>query len=755
MIFFKKIFITIFTIIFFLTNTWLTHASSNLFYLNSDNSLQTKALSKVVLTRENLKTIKNWDKYVKTIDNLIERYLDNQNKLNKLSKKISNARNSLKKLDSKKTDHYNKILDYIDVKIELALIINFWKQEINQLLEEIKNIKLSDKENKEINDRLIDIQLNLFNKLMENFEKVSNYEENGDLKMKLDIDQNNIWKINSYINLNDYTFKSSNFEFQFKWHIEWLINSIPYWQDAMKIELKWFIDFISKDWNLYILLNELNIISKDNINDLEEFIYKLEQIAKKNKYIKFNNPETKEALKILNNLNLKNITKDWKNILSKPFFKAYKKEWNRYLLIPTKYACNQIKKLANKFDPFFWENCSDSQYNSLLKDIKEIWSLYIQLKWNDTIIGFEWKLDNTLINSYINFSNKSINELSLYIIPNQDNYQNEWITFKYKKSNHLKLKIYTDQWNTELNFISQLDSNNRFTNIDYIWNFKWYNNSFTSKLNLKNKTLSWNFKYESNHSKYNYNSWKIKLIPNNIITWKINWTTNYNNKLIDLNLNYSWSNSETNNNYLDGKITYDYPDFSFINNIKWDYIASNLDISWKIDTINNKLKTFDFNLSIKEKPFHSRSIETKEINQLIWIEDANFNEIFNSNITLKNSIISWETFIKENSSKILLIKTNWSYENNYFELNNLFWIYWDLKNNISMMIWNEKIWNIIWNLNIKTDLRNNKNNINIYMDTYFDDKQIIKFEFENISIYNYKKVYIDTPKNIINYEDIK
>ena len=72
-----------------------------------------------------------------------------------------------------------------------------------------------------------------------------------------------------------------------------------------------------------------------------------------------------------------------------------------------------------------------------------------------------------------------------------------------------------------------------------------------------------------------------------------------------------------------------------------------------------------------------------------------------------------------------------------------------------MMIWNEKIWNIIWNLNIKTDLRNNKNNINIYMDTYFDDKQIIKFEFENISIYNYKKVYIDTPKNIINYEDIK
>jgi hypothetical protein len=34
-------------------------------------------------------------------------------------------------------------------------------------------------------------------------------------------------------------------------------------------------------------------------------------------------------------------------------FEAYKKDGEKYLIKPTKYACDKMKEISNKFDPFY------------------------------------------------------------------------------------------------------------------------------------------------------------------------------------------------------------------------------------------------------------------------------------------------------------------------------------------------------------------------------------------------------------------
>ena len=650
-----------------------------------------------------------------------------------------------------------KILNYLDAQLKFTLFnlnkskLIKSKTDIEILLEEVDNFKLQSSEERKVNNKLVEIQLNLFENstnilknVINNFEKLSNYEEKGNFNMAIGFNEENTWKINSIFNFNDYTIKSSNFDTQVKWHIKALINATPKWEEAIKMEFESFLDFISKDWNIYVLLNKLNITSKENIEKFEknfdEILSKLENLAKKNKYIKFEDKDSEKALNILKSLTPNKIISDWKKLLSKPLFKPYKKEWkNKYYLIPTKYACDEIKKLANRFDPFNWKKCSESQYNDLLEEIKDIGSLYIEIKWNNTILGFEWIKTNNMdyFNWYVNFTNKYIKEIFLNVIPNQNEYPNEWLTFDYKKSDKLNFNMYASEWEININLISNLNKNNKFTHIDYTGNIKWYNSNFTSRLNLKNKKISGEFNYESNNYKYDYDTWEWKYVLWYKLSWNINWNTKSDNSISNLKIDYSWDDLETNTNTLNGNIDYNFPKFSFINNFNLENIVSELNLTWEIDNINKNLKTFDFDISIKEKT------------------ENNSNEILNLNISLINKIISWELIIKENWENLLIIETNWEYEKKFLELNNSFKTAWNLKKTIENISWNNWIENIFWNFNIKTDLRNNKDNYNIYFDLNFDKNKIIELNIDNKSTIEYKKVDIKKPTNIINFEEIE
>jgi hypothetical protein len=103
---------------------------------------------------------------------------------------------------------------------------------------------------------------------------------------------------------------------------------------------------------MYVLLNKLNIINESNDKKIKEGFEILKKLASKNKYIKFEDKNTKQVLEILKTINPSKIFADSKAILEKPLFEAYKKEENKYSLIPTKFACDKFKELSAKFDPW-------------------------------------------------------------------------------------------------------------------------------------------------------------------------------------------------------------------------------------------------------------------------------------------------------------------------------------------------------------------------------------------------------------------
>jgi len=81
--------------------------------------------------------------------------------------------------------------------------------------------------------------------------------------------------------------------------------------------------------------------------------------------------------------------KQGNSIVSKPLFTAYKKEGNKFYLIPSKYGC-AAKTLAKKFDPFNGNTCTQGQYQDLLDDIAETKvEFYIDFSEKNTKIGFE------------------------------------------------------------------------------------------------------------------------------------------------------------------------------------------------------------------------------------------------------------------------------------------------------------------------------------------------------------------------------
>jgi hypothetical protein len=137
----------------------------------------------------------------------------------------------------------------------------------------------------------------------------------------------------------------------------------------VKAEMSSFIDFISKEGQIYALVKDLNITTEENLDDFQDILDNLKELAQENKYIELSEQQTLEAMKVLKSFNPDLLFKDAQDLFAKPMFTAYKKEGEVFHIIPTKYACDSLKVLANKFDPFSPDSCTDSQYDEIVEEL--------------------------------------------------------------------------------------------------------------------------------------------------------------------------------------------------------------------------------------------------------------------------------------------------------------------------------------------------------------------------------------------------
>ena len=803
---FKKIFTLIFLAIFLFSIFWINISSAT----NYEKDI---ILKKIIISKYRLSKINKWNIYIKTLDSSVSTLEKNQelNKLKSVNEKIEKAILWLKNRDDLINETEEKlliVLAYFASRTELSI---YFLESNEELLEEIKQEErlekmykssLSESEKQTIENEIINLQLNLFNKttdyfeiLLEEFEQLTNYEDKGDFKMNLDVNHESIWKIESSFNFSDYILQISNFDSQLKWQIDAMLNTSIQWEEEFKIKFSWFIDFISKDWNIYLLLERLNITDESSTEELKEIIEKAKEIASQNKYISFSDEDTQEAIQILNSLTPNKIINGGKELFSEPMFEAYAKDGDKYLLKPTKHACDTAKELADKFDPFNGSSCSDSQYKDMLEDLNEVWELYIIL-WKDNQIGFHWKDRTTDFIWFMIYNDSNILEINTSIIPNQDKYPDEWFELSYKSNEKLNINLNANKWDINYTLDSKLDSNNNFIYIDIKGHTADKYSDFAINLELKDKKIDWAF--EINNSAYNWETDNYQL--STTIRSEVNWTTDYANKLATLNIDTTGINIEDDTKFFTSDFRYKSWELSFNAHTTNQYINNDIELNWKWDSINKILTEWWLIISTK-------------INN-----NDSFNQVFAIEISLKNKIISGTTTINDWTEKLATITHSWKYEKDYLELNNYieleinpfdeydnikydgkgeiillslflgnyhneYWIYptekefynaaidvfrdsslniTNIESTLCKIDFNYEVWEknltykivkcadskVTWNFNIKTDLRNNNQNSKVYLDINIDEDKIIEFDMENISRRTYKEIEIITPINM-------
>jgi hypothetical protein len=649
--------------------------------------------------KEQLLQIKWWDKLIIKIDKFIWKISDK--KLILLEEKIKKAKtkiysNSDDVLIWSKEDKFLLIIWYIEAKInekkEFKVVMwntDEWLKDFAENSELKFENTLSEIDNKKVNTQLIKIQKSLLEQWVDNFEKVlwelekyTNYEEKGNFNLNLDVNHKTLWKSKVKVKLEDYIYKNYNFDTQFKSKVEAIFEATQNWKEEIKMTFSAFIDYIIKDQNYYVLLKNLNIKNNEQNQEIKVFIEKAKQLASKNKYIQI---EDKNAKKIINQIvqfTPQNILKQGNEIVKKPLFKAYKKEWNKYYLVPSKYGCDTGKKLSQTFDPFNGNTCTDNQYKSLLEDInKSKIKIYIDFSNRNTQIGFESDVEDMKeLKWEISFSDKYIEEINFSAIPDQKKYPNESASLNYKRNKILDAKFYANKWLLSLSLKSSLDKNNNFSEIDLKANLSY----FVAELKLYNNKII---------GKYNLEDW------NNKIVWIISWKTNYNNRLNRLN------------------------------------ISNQIINLWKYSPFEN-LTTFEYN--------NGNSIELNNKYSSEWSKSE-----LNSNIDLKNRKINGSTKFYIKDKEYFTIEHNGKIEKNLFELNNKF----ELKEEASKMFmkWfdpmllDSDVKKINMNINLKTDIRWNKNNWYIYIDLNIDTNKVIEIELDNKSTKIYKDIKIQAP----------
>ncbi len=702
---------------------------SNIYAYDEKNSYT----KEIIISKWELNKSIKWKKYIKTIDSLIDWLKDNYSKL-------KTVKNNLEKIniDEINNNEIKNTLIYLYSKVNIALLA-LEESKTAEIFE--SNITVEDKEI--VNSEILKLQNNIANssndfidKLVSEFEKTNNIKETGNFNIKWSFNQEELWNLDFDFWFNNYEAKNYNFDSSIKWDISTKINWNIDWED-INFKLETILDMISKDWEIYIMLKELDLISNEDLEYYEEYIDKLKELAKENKYIKYSDEESQEVMNLLNNLEIDNIKSDINRYLNKPMLEAYKKSWNKYYVKPSKYACDTLKEISNKFDPFNWKECSNSQYEDLLSDLSENWEFYMIIENNSTSIWFEWKSDNFVYNKWeLSFNNSKILKFNYSY---KDYYWD--ISLDYIANEKLNLEINEyDNW--ILIFNSKLDDNNKFSNIDF--NFSVDKNY--AKLKLENKKIEWSFYFVQKW--YNYDTWEYG--DKYIFSWDINWTTDYNNSFNSLKIDFSNKEIESSKENLLWNIYLDKKNLSLDVIYKDDYsnfiLKSNasLDNQFMLNNMN-----LESSLEIKKWSYDYSTWE--------YIYDDDFSKVYDLDFKIVNKKINSKLDIFwKNKEKDIEITTSGDFSKNHLKLNNNISLSEKLSDNLAILSWSNiegKNNKIDANFNIDFYKTDNINKISVLFEILKWNSKMLNIEIENNSKTIENKEKIKEPSNFIDYKE--
>ncbi len=469
-----------------------------------------------------------------------------------------------------------KILSWI-----LLSSLILWNFSFSYASSDISTFPTTEEKTK-VEAEVLKLQSNIYNnsktyleKLTSDFQKLTNYEESWNSKIEFMMNQDMFWSWNFNMSLDNYKVKNATLDSEVSADTKVNAKYSPVYWTWFELDLSSFASMISKDGEVYALLKDLDFKVTDE--NMQKVLEELKKQYSDNKYIKFPSDEnSKMMFEYIKNFSLGNFYSQAETVLSVPLLTTYKKDWNKYLLVPTKYACDTYFELDKKFNSSnYWyepRDCSESIYKSFIKEFVKTWELYLTLGDENTLWYYAIK-DDTTIDFSLNYDEKNISKVDLIVTPDQTKYKNEWFNFHFASKEYLKYILNVDNWKTFINFDSELDENNNFKEVssnvvsDVI---KW-------ALSLKNNKITWFYTVKQKWYDYTSDNWDYVL--KNVYWVKITWTTSSTNELKNLDIKFAWVDIKSKNVFLKWKTSYSNWDFSIKLSSNSEY--SSFDFSWK------------------------------------------------------------------------------------------------------------------------------------------------------------------------------
>lgn len=668
--------------------------------------------------------LENGTRYKEIIDTAMTK--KDEKTLLEMSQKIFEIK---KRKDIIKHSKITTILHYLELKLDSA-IISMW-EEIDTYIKP-ENIP-SEYEKAEVENTIIEIQKGLVKKaslhtdtLIQEIHKFTNYEEKWDLKINFLFQESPIGDIETEFQLKDYNAKTSLLDSQITGKLETIFSADSEQWQSINIEFESIIDFLSKNGNMFLHMKNLDIIDWQWMDIIQTYLEKIAEFWEENKYISLQNSNAESISSFLETIShIKNLTSD--TTLWKAFFTPYKKEDDRYILIPTKHACNTMKKILSPFDPFHWDTCSDAQYEEMKEKIDAQGTLSLKL-WQETQILFEWTPSEQIekIQASMIWNGEEINQIQAEIVPYQPLFPEEWLTLNYKKYESLSFTLFADGGNIDYQLWGILDSNNQFHVINFSWTQHFPNISLLSNFSLNNKKITGNIRYSD--KKYEAGSYK----ENITLELTLDGEVDNNNDISSITLNLTWTNQETKNVFESGTLEYQHGSLNINNTYRWEGTNSDMELSTEWDTQNKTFKNGSFSFSLDQREWQY-NFETFEFEYA-----GDYENILSLELQMQNQTITGSTSISSwNDEKIVDIRHSGTYGEHSVEWNNNFEVYIPLLQNAQN--------NITGDLNIKVDAEDRKNDAEVHFEARDGENIILQLKLENTGTREHKNVEIQTP----------
>lgn len=489
--------------------------------------------------------------------------------------------------------------------------------------------KISPDEIKKVETEIIQLQKKLsesgktyVEKFSQDLDTLMNYEESWNSKIEIHADEENFWKWNMSLKLNHYSIKNARLDTSLSADIDMKADYSPVYGSGFSLNLKTFASFINKNWELYALLKDFDFTINDaNISQIADEVKK--QFAD-NKYIKLPSDEnTQLALNMIKNFDIKNVFTESDTILSQPLFTPYKKSGDKYLLVPSKYACDTYFELDKKFNfsnPWYTpQTCTQWAYQKFVEKFTQDVEIYLVFGKDENTFWLYSQNTDATVDFTLKYNNTKITKIDLSIIPEQIKFKNEWMSMNYKNGEFLKANLYAEKWLYKMNFYSELDEKNHFVEIDGNINL---NKDIIGNITLKNNKI--NSFLLMKEQWYENNAYRLK----NVFALKTTGNFDTNNQLQNMNMKFAWIHMSDKKVFFLWKFWYNAGNFNVY--AKYD------DMMWKI-VFNGKWK-------IKNKYFQ-------------FDTDFDFNNMYTGKMNLEVDVRD-----NKNNANILFLLNNWGKE---------------------------------------------------------------------------------------------